>query len=152
MSSVSGYVRFIIGVGMFTFAGSLGAVPPVNKAAPGGLAVKGYDPVAYFTLRKPTRGKRRITLKWKGALWRFSSARNRALFRKSPYKYAPRYGGYCAWAVSQGYTAPIDPRAWSIVKGRLYLNYNRAVRKQWEANKRNLIRKANVNWPKLLKK
>ena len=87
-------------------------------------AVGGYDPVAYFTEGKPVAGNSGITHQWKGTTWRFSSEKNRDLFKAEPAKYAPQYGGYCAWAVSQGYTAKGDPNHWKIVGGKLYLNYD----------------------------
>ena len=114
-----------------------------------GVAVGGYDPVAYFTSGQPVRGDKAITLQHDGATWRFASAANRDAFKADPVKYAPAYGGHCAWAVSQGYTAKGDPNAWKIVKGRLYLNYNKSVQKTWEKNIPSNISKADKNWPKL---
>ena len=84
-----------------------------------------------------------------GAKWYFASAANRDAFAKNSQKYAPQFGGYCAWAVSQGYTAGIDPEAWKIVDGKLYLNYSKSVQKMWEQDVPGNIRKGNENWPKL---
>ncbi len=95
-------------------------------------AVGGYDPVAYFTEGKPVAGNSAITHQWKGATWRFASEKNRDLFKAEPAKYAPQYGGYCAWAVSQGYTAKGDPNHWKIVGGKLFLNYDAKVQRNWE--------------------
>lgn len=114
-----------------------------------GLAIKGYDPVAYFTESKPVEGDSDFTFDWKDAKWRFASAEHKDTFAKDPEKYAPQFGGYCAWAVSQGYTADIDPEAWKIVDGRLYLNYSRKVQKTWEEDVPGNITKAEANWPKL---
>ena len=86
---------------------------------------------------------------WNGATWRFASEEHREKFRQSPEQYAPRYGGYCAYAVSQGKTADIDPEAWSIVDNRLYLNLNKDVQGLWERNRQEYIRKADENWPHL---
>ncbi len=130
-------------------AGTAAAVDPVFSTYLGG-AIRGYDPVAYFTDGKPVKGKRAHRLEWKGATWSFASAKNKELFEADTEKYAPRYGGYCAWAVSQGYTASIDPDAWTIVDGALYLNYSLGVRAQWSQNIPDNIAKGNVNWPKLL--
>jgi YHS domain-containing protein len=113
-------------------------------------AVGGYDPVAYFNQGKPVPGSREFTHQWKGATWRFASAANRAAFAASPAKYAPQYGGYCAWAVSQGYTAKGDPNVWKIVSGKLYLNYSPGVQQQWSADIPGNIAKANKNWPGVL--
>lgn len=127
------------------------AVDPVNKSLFGGVAIRGHDPVAYFVESKPVKGSDDFEVEWNGATWRFSSARNRDTFKATPETYAPQYGGYCAWAVSQGYTAGIDPDAWKIVDGKLYLNYSKDVQKDWEADIAGNIRKGDQNWPKLLK-
>ena len=104
---------------------------PIYTSTFSSLAVSGYDSVAYFTDGKPVKGKGEFSFKWKGAEWRFSNAENLAKFKADPDTYAPQYGGYCAWAVSQGYTAPTDPEAWHIVDGKLYLNYSESVQRQW---------------------
>ena len=127
------------------------AIEPVFSTYLGG-AIRGYDPVAYFTEGRPVRGKSAHRLEWMGATWYFASAKNRESFEAKPEKYAPRYGGYCAWAVSQGYTASTDPDAWSIVEGALYLNYSLGVKKQWEQDIPGNIAKADVNWPKILQR
>jgi YHS domain-containing protein len=124
------------------------AEPPVFQR--GGLAIRGYDPVAYFTMGKPVEGSAAYQLKWKGATWRFSSARHLAMFKANPEKYAPQYGGYCAYAVSRNYTAKIEPDAWTIHKGKLYLNYNKFIRGAWEAEKDANIAKGDRNWPAVL--
>jgi hypothetical protein len=95
-------------------------------------------------------GERRYEHEWQGATWRFASAANRDRFAAAPERYAPQYGGYCAWAVSQGYTAGIDPEAWTIVDGKLYLNYDREVQERWAADREANIRSADANWPQLL--
>ena len=115
-----------------------------------GVAVGGYDPVAYFSQQKPVKGNAAITAEHGGAIWRFSTEENRTAFLANPAKYAPQYGGYCAWAVSQGYTAKGDPNAWKIVDGKLYLNYNRSVQKTWSKNVSQNISKGDANWPKVL--
>ena len=117
-----------------------------------GKAIKGYDPVAYFTQSKPVKGDRDFTYRWQGATWYFASAANRDAFQAAPEKYAPAYGGYCAYAVSQNTTAKIDPTAWAIVDGTLYLNYSLDIQKKWEANRAAFITAADANWPKLLDK
>ena len=116
-----------------------------------GIAIKGYDPVAYHKDGKPAKGSGEYEVKWKDAKWRFASAEHRDLFEADPERYAPRYGGYCAWAVSQGYTAGVDPKnAWTIVEGRLYLNYNVEIKEKWEKDIPGNIAKANANWPGVL--
>lgn len=123
--------------------------PPVNTEG-GEFAIDGYDAVAYFHERRPVKGSAEFSAAYNGARWAFASAANRDRFRAAPEDFAPRYGGYCAYAVSQGYTAPIDPAAWKIVDGRLYLNYSKGVQRRWEANQARHIRDADRNWPTVL--
>jgi YHS domain-containing protein len=125
---------------------------PVYTGLVKGVAVGGYDPVAYFAEGKPVAGSDRITATHDGATWRFASEQNKAAFLAEPARYAPQYGGYCAWAVSQGYTAKGDPNAWTIHGGKLYLNYDKKVQATWERNKPANIAKADANWPGVLAK
>jgi YHS domain-containing protein len=113
----------------------------------GAGAIRGYDPVAYFTDGKPVKGKTQFTHQWKGATWRFASAANRDRFAAAPEKYAPQYGGYCAFGVASGYAVKTEPDAWSVVEGRLYLNYDRNVQASWVKDTPGYIRKADANWP-----
>lgn len=117
-----------------------------------GVAVGGYDPVAYFAEGKPVPGKPEISLVHEGATWRFASPKNRDAFLAEPARYAPQYGGYCAWAVASGYTAKGDPQAWTIANGKLYLNYNKSVQKSWEQDIPGNVKKGDANWPKVLEK
>lgn len=123
---------------------------PVYTPTFSSLAVGGHDPVAYFTDGKPVEGSSDHELEWNGATWRFSSAENLAAFKADPEAYAPRYGGYCAWAVSQGYPASADPTAWRVVDNKLYLNYSSDIQRRWEQNIPGNIVKADANWPKVL--
>ena len=113
-------------------AGFAAAKEPVFQRS--GAAIHGYDPVAYFEAGEPVKGKSRQEVEWTGAKWR----------------YAPQYGGYCAWAVSQGYTAPIDPKAWKVVDDKLYLNYSKSVQKNWEKDIPGHIASADGHWPRIL--
>ncbi|MEG9861214.1 MAG: YHS domain-containing (seleno)protein [Parvularculales bacterium] len=110
------------------------------------VAVEGADVVAYFTQGKVTTGSKAYEYVWHGATWRFASEENRDVFAAHPEKYAPQYGGYCAYAISRGYTAPIDPEAWTIVDGNLYLNYSKGVRKEWEQDVSGNIVLGDKNW------
>ncbi|RVT85725.1 YHS domain protein [Rhodobacteraceae bacterium CCMM004] len=118
--------------------------------AEGGVAINGYDPIGYFANGAPVRGDKAHSLMWRGATWHFASAENRALFESDPVRWAPQYGGYCAYAVSQGYTATTDPDAWSVVDDKLYLNYSRRVRRIWARDIPGHIRAADANWPAVL--
>lgn len=126
------------------------AEPPIYTGTFDNLAVQGYDPVAYFTDGKPVKGTKEFETEYKGATFRFASAANLAKFKADPEAYAPQYGGYCAWAVSQGYTAKGDARNWKIVDGKLYLNYNTSVQKKWEADIPGFIEAADTHWPDLV--
>lgn len=139
-------------VAFLVLSAPVAAKDPVYTGTLSNLAVSGYDPVAYFTEGKPVEGSSAFEHKWKGATWRFANAKNLKTFKADPEAYAPQYGGYCAWAVSQGYTASADPGAWRIVGKKLYLNYNREVQQNWEKDATGNIVKANGNWPKVLEK
>lgn len=115
-------------------------------------AVDGYDVVAYFTEGAPVKGSADYSTEYKGADWYFSSQENLDKFKAEPIKYAPQYGGYCAWAASQGNLANGDPERWAIHEGKLYLNYSKGVQKKWLKDKPGFIAKADANWPGLLDK
>lgn len=122
--------------------------PPVYTES--GIAIDGTDAVAYFTEGKPVAGSEAHALDWNGSRWLFSSADNKAAFEADPEAYAPKYGGYCAYAMSKGYVAPTVPEAWSIVDGKLYLNYSKQVRTLWSKDIPGHIASADANWPKPL--
>lgn len=124
------------------------AAKPVNQSF-FGVAIEGYDPVAYHTQSKPVKGSKDFVHSWMGAKWQFATAAHRDAFAADPERYAPAYGGYCAYAVSQGATAGIDPQAWRIVDGQLYLNLSPEIQKIWEADIPGFIAKADANWPGL---
>lgn len=111
------------------------------------LAIQGYDPVAYFTNEKPTKGSSDFTATYKNAIYHFSSEQNRDLFRASPAKYAPQFGGFCAFGVTRGRKFDTDPTAWRVVDGKLYLNLNKDVQKVWLEDVPGYITNANQTWP-----
>lgn len=127
---------------------ALAAEPPVFATR--GTAINGYDPVAYFTEARPERGAEPITLDWNGTTWRFASAANRDIFAANPERFAPQYGGYCAYAVANGYTASTDPDAFTVHDGKLYLNFNRRIRTRWERDIPGNVARADANWPGVL--
>jgi YHS domain-containing protein len=112
-----------------------------------GKAIKGYDPVGYFKWNKPVKGADAFIYSWKGANWHFVSHQNLEEFKANPQKYAPQYGGYCAYGLSEGYKAPIDPDAWTIVNNKLYLNYSLKIRDTWNKDRQRRIEVADKNWP-----
>ena len=123
---------------------------PVHTSLLSRVAVGGYDPVAYFTDGRAVRGSADHRITHQGYEYRFASAEHLAAFRANPSRYLPQYGGYCAWAVSQGYTAPGNPNNWRVVDGKLYLNYNDEIQTRWERDISGFIRSANTNWPSVL--
>ena len=113
------------------------------------VTIDGYDTVAYFTQGKPVEGSDKFETTWRDATWRFASQENLDLFKQDPTKYAPQYGGYCAWAMSEGNTAGIDPDAWHIEDNKLYLNYNKSVQKEWFKNMKADIVSADKFYPEI---
>jgi YHS domain-containing protein len=125
---------------------------PVYTGRFSNTAVEGHDAVAYFTQGKPVKGSKDFSTEYQGAEFRFASAENLATFKADPAKYAPQYGGYCAWAVSQGMTAKGDADHWAIVDGKLYLNYNKKIQETWNEDRPGFITTANAEWPNVLTK
>jgi YHS domain-containing protein len=152
IQSVMGLVMAIsLGGGMIGMTTEAHAAKPeiyTNRLSK--AAVGGYDVVAYFTQAKPVKGQTQYKTTYKGAEWSCSSAENLAAFKAAPTRYAPQYGGYCAWAAAQGYTASGNPQNWDIVGGKLYLNYDATIQKRWRTNIQGFIRMANQNWPSIL--
>ncbi len=110
----------------------------------------GYDVTAYFSESKPVKGKKAFTTRYKDADWLFASQENLDKFVSDPEKYAPQYGGYCAWAVSQGSVASGDPLLWTVHNDKLYLNYNKKINTKWASDMDNLISTGDKNWPSVL--
>lgn len=140
----------VLAIGMFIFLRSIGmfATQPVYTA--NGVALGGTDVVAYFTDGKPTPGVAEFVARWNGAQWHFASAAHRDQFIAAPERYAPQFGGYCAYAVSHEYTAKTDPAAWSIVDGKLFLNFDLDTQKEWLADRDRFIADGHRNWPGVL--
>ena len=140
------------GVALALLAFSAGALAgsPINKTLLGGLAVDGYDVVAYQTDHRPVEGKRDFQTDWQDATWRFASAEHLKMFKADPERYAPQYGGYCAYGVgAKNYKVGIDPGAFTVIDGKLYLNYSKDVQTLWDADRAHFIQTADRNWPAL---
>jgi YHS domain-containing protein len=139
-------------------AAAQAASPPINtlkNSVFGGrtdTAINGYDTVAYFTVGKPVKGLDSLATDWMGAKWKFSSAANLALFKADPEKYAPQYGGYCAYGVTQGYLVKVEPEQFTVRDGKLYLNYDADVQQKWAKDPAGYIRAADMKFADLLKK
>jgi len=114
-----------------------------------GAAIHGYDAVAYFKDSKAVKGDSRLSFSWNGGNWYFASQKNLEAFKTNPEKYAPQYGGYCAYGLANGHKASTEPDAWMIVNGKLYLNYNKEVQQKWMGKQSAFIQTADKNWPVL---
>ncbi|MGE3539794.1 MAG: YHS domain-containing (seleno)protein [Candidatus Tectimicrobiota bacterium] len=123
------------------------ARPPINELnVKDTVALKGYDAVAYFTDARPVKGSPQWSYSWQGATWHFASPENRQRFAQEPEKYAPQYGGYCAYAIAKGNIADISPTQWAIVQGKLYLNNNVFAQSLWDADRSGHIVSGDGNW------
>ncbi|MFC3852082.1 YHS domain-containing (seleno)protein [Salinispirillum marinum] len=126
------------------------AIEPVYTGFLSSHAIQGYDTVAYFTENQAVKGDPNIASEWNGATWLFSTPEHQALFDANPEAYAPQYGGYCAYAMADGNAVRVDPKAFSIVDGKLYLNFSQSVQTRWENNQSSFITAADQHWPALL--
>lgn len=154
MNRIGTGLRLGVLAAAMAMAAAVGAAPAddarVNRGRDG-VGIRGYDPVAYFD-GAPSAGSRTIEYTFEGTTYRFTNEGNRDRFVKEASRYLPQYGGFCAYAVSRGYTAPIDPLAWKIVDGKLYLNYSKRVQKLWEEDIPGNIAKGDANWPGIVVK
>lgn len=132
--------------GLHDLAAQKKADPVVFSTKAG--AIRGYDPVAYFTDHKPVKGLDSLQTNWNGAVWHFASAENREKFKNAPEKYAPQYGGYCAYGWAKGYAVKTEADAWAIENGKLYLNYDLKVQRDWDKNRSGYILQADANYAK----
>ena len=130
--------------------GALAIDPIYSSGFFDSVAISGADPVGYFSQGRHVEGKEEFAAEWNGATWHFASAANRDAFLAEPERYAPQFGGYCAYAVAHGSTASTDPEAWTVKDGKLYLNYNKSIQTKWRADREAFIARADANWPGLL--
>ena len=139
-------ISLFIGIALAVGACSTGSSTQAFNTDASGNALRGYDAVAYFAVNNAVKGDPKFEYVWNGAKWYFSSEENMMKFRETPEAYAPQFGGYCSYAVSEGYTADGDPEAWKVVDGKLYLNYSPKVKQMWEQNQTERIDKGKANW------
>jgi YHS domain-containing protein len=146
------YLMVLFGIGI-ALAGCSSTGKSIGVNTDGnGLALRGFDAVAYFAVENAVKGDGKYEYVWNGAKWLFSSEENMKMFQANPDMYSPQFGGYCSYAVSKGYTANGDPEAWKIVDGKLYLNYSPEVKKLWEQDQQQRIIDGEKNWVEFTKK
>lgn len=116
------------------------------------VAIQGYDPVAFFTDNHPVKGNSQFQSVYQGAKYYFASAEHKAAFDREPAKYAPQFGGYCAYGASQGHPAPVKIEAWQIVNGRLLMQYDLGIKDKFNKDQQGNLHKADQNWPGIVEK
>jgi hypothetical protein len=136
----------LVALGIFGAMTLRGQTPGSINAA-NGVAVQGYDVVAYHLQQQAIKGSPAFTHPWRGVTWQFSSAVNRDRFAEAPHSFVPEFGGFCAYGVSRGYAVDVDPQAFAVVDGRLYLNYSKRVQRTWNQDRAGYIGKARQQWP-----
>lgn len=152
------YISVAFALFAFLFQTTVLAAPPINTLSGGlfdrqtGTAIRGYDPVAYFSENTPVKGKEEFTTNYSGAKWLFSSKEHLNLFKSNPEKYAPQYGGYCAYGVAVDNLVSIEPDKFTIINGKLYLNYDAEVQNTWRKSPEKFISDADKKFSSLLKK
>lgn len=140
----------ILAFALLFFAQMSQALDPVYASRIAKVAINGYDPVAYFSEGAAFKGKKEFQYKWKGVNWRFYTEDNMNRFSQDPEAYEPQFGGYCAYAVGLGKSASSDPSQFTIVDGKLYLNYNSKTKTLWRQDHEKLIAQGNEVWPRLI--
>lgn len=158
MLSLNSISQYLFAAFCFSFVNTAFAAEPINTLEksglfsykPSGVAIRGTDTVAYFTEGKPVKGSDAFTTEWNGATWKFASQEHLDLFVANPEKYAPQYGGYCAYGVTKNNLVKVEPENWTIVDGKLYLNYNDSIQSKWEGDISGYIADANEKFKGLL--
>jgi YHS domain-containing protein len=138
----------VAGLAIAALATSAAVADGIVNVDKSGIAIQGYDPVAYFTEGAATPGSAAHMAEWEGAVWHFASVANRDAFLASPERYAPQYGGWCAYGATRGYAAETDPvNAWTVRDGKLYLNWDASVKEEWSKDIAGNLAKSEANWP-----
>jgi len=137
---------------LLTALSTLASAKELQNLDRNGIAIQGYDPVAFFTDNRPVKGNAQFQSEYRGAKYYFVSSEHKAAFDKEPAKYEPQFGGYCAYGASQGHKAPIKIEAWQIINGRLLMQYDLGVKDDFNKDQQNNLSKADRNWPGLVEK
>lgn len=155
LSTISVFLAVLISISTSV---AIAASPPSNTLKTGlfgghtDTAILGYDPVAYFVIGKPAKGQDAFVNEWNGAKWKFVSQANLDLFKANPEKYAPQYGGYCAYGVAADNLVTVEPDKFTIINGKLYLNYDADIQQKWLKDPAGYIKQADSKFQSLLKK
>lgn len=137
---------------LFCAVSALASAKQLLNLDSNGVAIQGYDPVAFFTQHKPVKGSGQFSSAYNGAKYWFASADDKALFDKEPSKYELQFGGYCAYGVSRGSRAPVKIEAWQIVNDRLLMQYDLDIKDAFNKDQQGTLKKADQNWPGLVDK
>lgn len=140
-------IRFILSVVSFLVFSNSSIAQNSEIYAPSGIAINGYDAVAFFKDSKPVKGLNNLSYSWKNVNWLFASKENLESFKANPETFAPQFGGYCAYGTAQGHKAPTQIDTWTIVNNKLFFNYNQKVKELWNKNQSIFIDSASVKWP-----
>ena len=143
---------FVVTLMIFASLSTVALAKELNNLDGNGVALQGYDPVAFFTDGRPVRGNQQFQTQYHGATFYFASAGHKATFAKEPAKYEPQFGGFCAYGASRGKTVPIKIEAWQIVNGRLLMQYDLDVKGKFNSDPQGNLSKADKNWPGLVEK
>lgn len=145
-------IRPLLVIILLTLSVTYSSAQTSNYFSLDGVAIRGYDPVAYFKENTPVEGSKQFSYSWEGTEWHFKNQENLNAFKSNPEKYAPQFGGYCAYGVSEDHKSPTEPAAFTIINDKLYLNYNQQVKKLWMKDTKARIEKAESNWVELKNK
>ncbi len=142
----------LVALGTLVFSSGSGTTAPTietSVSSRDGVAISGFDPVAYFTDREPVAGSATYAVRWRGTVWHFTSAENARLFRSEPERFAPQYGGYSVYGMSRARAYRANPRVFDIIDGKLYLSRNSRVREIWQRNPKGYIGSADSQWARV---
>jgi hypothetical protein len=142
--------QFSCGLVALPFAASIGHADGAAVLSSNGVAINGIDPVSYFAQGQPVRGRDTFQLMWRNVVWRFETSATQSAFERNPQRFAPRYGGYCAFSMATGAVSPTDPDAWAILDDKLYLAKSKAAIDAWKSDPATYVGQADTHWPTAL--
>jgi YHS domain-containing protein len=144
--------KLLVALMVVAAVSTIAAAKDLQNLNSNGVAIQGYDPVAFFADNRPVKGNPQFQSDYHGAKYYFTSAEHKAAFDEKPAKYEPQFGGYCAYGASRGHKAPVKIEAWQIVDGRLLMQYDLDVKNDFNKDQQGNLHKADQNWPGLVDK